>query len=79
MNACVDWPQRSDMNPSADRIHMPRRQKRRGLAVWVVGLVAATSTLGLAQKVVGPDEFDRAMKTIGTAIASVRKAVGSEA
>lgn len=49
------------------------------LSGWVAALVVSTGTLGIAQKVVGPDEFDRAMKTIGTAIERVHEAVGSEA
>ncbi len=35
-------------------------------------------TLAVAQKVVGPEEFDRAMKTIGTAIEGVNQAIGSK-
>ena len=49
------------------------------LSGWVAALVVSTGTLGIAQKVVGPDELDRAMKTIGTAIERVHEAVGSEA
>jgi hypothetical protein len=33
--------------------------------------------VGLAQLVIGPEEFDRAMKTIGTAVESVNQAIGS--
>ena len=50
----------------------------RGLA-WSVTLFVLTGTLGVAQKVVGPEEFDRAMKTIGTAIEGVHQAIGSKA
>ena len=35
--------------------------------------------LGVAQKVVGPDEFDRAMKTIGTSIERVEQDIGLQA
>jgi hypothetical protein len=41
-------------------------------------LFVLTGTLGVAQKVVGPEEFDRAMKTIGTAIEGVNQAIGSK-
>ncbi len=59
------------------RVHM-KRLSGVGLAGRVVALVVAAGTLGIAQKVVGPDEFDRAMKTIGTAIEGVHEAIGSE-
>ena len=49
----------------------------RGLA-WSVTLFVLTGTLGVAQKVVGSEEFDRAMKTIGTAIEGVNQAIGSK-
>ena len=49
----------------------------RGL-VWSVTLFVLTGTLGVAQKVVGSEEFDRAMKTIGTAIEGVNLAIGSK-
>ena len=49
----------------------------RGL-VWSVTLFVLTGTLGVAQKVVGSEEFDRAMKTIGTAIEGVNQAIGSK-
>lgn len=39
---------------------------------------AGIATLGAAQKVVGPEEFDRAMKTIGASIDAVDEAVASE-
>ena len=45
---------------------------------WSVILFVLTGTLGVAQKVVGPEEFDRAMKTIGTAIEGVNQAIGSK-
>ena len=44
---------------------------------WSVTLFVLTGTLVVAQKVVGPEEFDRAMKTIGTAIEGVNQAIGS--
>ena len=44
---------------------------------WSVTLFVLTGTLGVAQKVVGPAEFDRAMKTIGTAIEGVNQAIES--
>ena len=43
-----------------------------------VTLFVLTGTLGVAQKVVGSEEFDRAMKTIGTAIEGVNLAIGSK-
>ena len=49
----------------------------RGL-VWSVTLFVLTGTLGVAQKVIGSEEFDRAMKTIGTAIEGVNQAIGSK-
>ena len=42
---------------------------------WALGAGA----VGLAQKVVSVDEFDRAMKTIGTAMESVNQSIGSTA
>ena len=45
---------------------------------WVLLLIAASAALAAAQKVVGPDEFDRAMKTIGAAMDGTREAIGSE-
>ena len=44
---------------------------------WSVTLFVLMGTLAVAQKVVGPEEFDRAMKTIGTAIEGVNQAIGS--
>ena len=46
-------------------------------AGWVIALVAGTGTFALAQKVIGPEQFDEAMKTIGAAIEGVEEAVGS--
>ena len=46
-------------------------------AVWTVAIVVGTGTLAVAQKVVGPEEFDRAMKTIGAALEGVEEALGS--
>ena len=47
------------------------------MACGVALFVVATGVLGVAQKVVGPDEFDRAMKTIGTAFDSTQELIGS--
>ena len=47
------------------------------LAAWTVAIVVATGTLAVAQKVIGPEEFDRAMKTIGAALEGVEEALGS--
>ena len=47
------------------------------LAACVIALVAGTGTFALAQKVIGPEQFDEAMKTIGLAIEGVEEAVGS--
>ena len=49
----------------------------RSLAGWTVAIVVGTATLTVAQKVVGPEEFDRAMKTIGAAVEGVEEALGS--
>lgn len=46
-------------------------------AAWTVTIVVATGIPGVAQKVVGPEEFDRAMKTIGAALEGVEEALGS--
>ncbi|MCY4637592.1 MAG: hypothetical protein OXG04_24400 [Acidobacteria bacterium] len=46
-------------------------------AGWTVAIVLGTGTLAVAQKVVGPEEFDRAMKTIGAAVEGVEEALGS--
>ena len=51
----------------------------RHLAWWVTAFVVGTATLvGVAQKVVGPEQFDAAMKTIGTATEGVEQAIGSQ-
>ena len=39
--------------------------------------MVGTGTLAVAQKVVGPEEFDRAMKTVGAALEGVEEALGS--
>ena len=49
----------------------------RRLAGWVAAFVVGTGTLGVAQKVVGPEEFDGAMKTIGAALEAAEEALGS--
>ncbi len=48
-------------------------------AGWTVAVAIAVGTgnLAVAQKVVGPEEFDRAMKTIGAAVEGVEEALGS--
>ncbi len=46
-------------------------------AGWTVAIVLGTGTPAVAQKVVGPEEFDRAMKTIGAAVEGVEEALGS--
>ena len=46
-------------------------------AAWMVAIMVGTGTLATAQKVVGPEEFDRAMKTIGAAVEGVEEALGS--
>ena len=46
-------------------------------AAWTVAIVLGTGTLAVAQKVIGPEEFDRAMKTIGAAVEGVEEALGS--
>jgi len=50
----------------------------RHLAGWLTAFVVGTGTVGFAQLVIGPEEFDRAMKTIGTAVESVNQAIGSK-
>ncbi len=47
------------------------------VAGWVIALVTGTATFALAQKVIGPEQFDEAMKTIGGAIEGVEEAVSS--
>ena len=46
-------------------------------AAWAAVCAAGIATLGAAQKVVGPEEFDRAMKTIGASIDAVDEAVAA--
>lgn len=50
----------------------------RHLSACVTAFVVGTGTVAIAQKVVGPEEFDRAMKTIGTAIDGVNKSIESK-
>ncbi len=50
----------------------------RHLAGWLTAFVVGTGNVGVAQKVLGPEEFDRAMKTIGTAVDSANLAIGSK-
>ena len=47
-------------------------------AAWAAVCAAGIATLGAAQKVVGPEEFDRAMKTIGASIDAVDESVAAE-
>ncbi len=49
----------------------------RSLAGWTVAIVVGTGSLAVAQKVIGPEEFDRAMKTIGAALEGVEETLGS--
>lgn len=49
----------------------------RRLACGVALFVVATGALGVAQKVVGPEDFDRAMKTIDNAFDSARQSIAS--
>ena len=44
---------------------------------WAAAFVVGTGALGMAQKVIGPEEFDSAMKTIGAALAVAEEALGS--
>ena len=50
----------------------------RHLTGWLTAFVVGTGTVGVAQKVVSPEEFQRAMKTIGTAVDGVNKAIASK-
>lgn len=50
----------------------------RHLMGWVTAFAVGTGTVGVAQKVVSPEEFGRAMKTIGTAVEGVNQAIGSK-
>lgn len=50
----------------------------RHLAAWLTAFVVGTGTAGVAQKVVGPEEFERAMKTIGIAMGGVSQAIESK-
>jgi hypothetical protein len=50
----------------------------RHLSGWLTAFVVGSATVAIAQKVVGPEEFDRAMKTIGTAIDAVNKSIESK-
>lgn len=46
-------------------------------AAWVAAFVVGTGTVAFAQKVIGPEEFDRAMKTVGAALEVAEEALGS--
>ena len=46
-------------------------------AGWVAALVVGAGSAAVAQKVIGPEEFDRAMKTIGAALEATEEALGS--
>lgn len=50
----------------------------RHLAEWLTAFVVGTGTVGVAQKVVAPEEFDRAMKTIGISVEGVNQAIASK-
>ena len=50
----------------------------RHLAGWLTAFIVGMGTVGVAQLVVSPEEFDRAMKTIGTAVEGVNQAIGSK-
>jgi hypothetical protein len=47
----------------------------RRLAAWSTALVVGAGAVAIAQKVVSPEEFGRAMKTIGTAVEGVKQAI----
>ena len=49
----------------------------RHLAGWAAAFAVGAATFVAAQKLVGPEEFDRAMKTIGASIDAVDEAVES--
>ena len=49
----------------------------RRLVGWVAAFVVGTASVSVAQKVIGPEEFDRAMKTIGAALEATEAALGS--
>lgn len=46
-------------------------------SAWVAAAVVGAGTLAGAQKVIGPEEFDAAMKTIGAALEAAEEALGS--
>ena len=46
-------------------------------AAWAAVCAVGMTTFGAAQKVVGPEEFDRAMKTIGASVDAVDEAVAA--
>ena len=50
----------------------------RHLAAAAALCAAGLTALGAAQKVVGPEEFDRAMKTVGAAAAAVDESIAAE-
>ncbi len=50
----------------------------RQLAGWFAAFVVGTGIVGVAQSVINPEEFVRAMKTIGTAVEGVNQAIGSK-
>ena len=51
---------------------------KRHQAACAAVCAAGIATLGAAQKVVGPEEFDRAMKTVGASIDAVDESVAAE-
>ena len=65
----------------AGRGHAPRppaQPMTRHRAVWIAAWLLATGAVGVAQKVVSPDELGRAMKTIGSAFDRVKQSIGSK-
>ena len=80
MNASGDWRRRRISKPgSYPRSKVLNTSMVRRL-VWSVSLALfATAAVGLAQRVVGPDEFDRAMKTIGNAIDGTDREIAAAA
>ncbi|MCY3843782.1 MAG: hypothetical protein OXH69_09610 [Acidobacteria bacterium] len=46
-------------------------------AAWVAAFVVGAGTLAFAQKVIGPEEFDRAMKTVGAALEAAEESLGT--
>lgn len=49
----------------------------RRAATWMAAFAVGAGTLGAAQKVIGPEEFDSAMKTTGAALEAAEEALAS--